>query len=145
MLTGRIMRHNAKHNEELVDEHAVTVEMNTNIVHNIPVYGYHLALHANQPSGEDILALEASEPVVWLVKLPDGFIGEKLHSFCSDIAGNAQCVFTGSALAIDEINATKAELDEILAKHPEVEFAEADSNMYLANDFPQGHNVCHRW
>jgi len=35
--------------EELVDEHAVNVEMNTNIVHNIPVYGYHLALHAHQP------------------------------------------------------------------------------------------------
>jgi len=130
--------------QELEDEEGEALKSNMKIIHGIPVYGYHSALHADSEDDVELLATE-DDPVNWLVAWPDNTTDAEVDDFCKNLAGTAKCTMTGhpdeNGLAMDTVRATKSELDDILEKHPHVSFAEADSTVKLIPEIPEKENA----
>jgi len=99
------------------------------VIHGIPVYGYHGALHADYGAGVSLLAAE-NDPVIWFIGLPENANDANTTSLCEHLPGKASCVMVGKpdkhGLPMVTLQATRAEFAEVLQKHPEAIFAEAD-------------------
>jgi len=128
--------------EQLFDEDGISddtadgddaIKSNMELIHGIRVYGYHSALHADSEDDVELLATEF-DPVIWIFVFTDKATDADMLNFCNDLAAKARCTMTGhpdeKGLPMDVLRATKAELQQILAKHPEVSFVEADSKVY---------------
>lgn len=115
------------------------LESKVKIIHGIPVYGYHSALHADSEDDVELLATDA-EPANWVIAWNKATDAE-LDNFCKGLPGKASCTMKGhpdeAGLPMDTLRATKSELEKVLAVHPEIAFAEADSKVYLIPDASQ--------
>jgi len=114
-------------------------ESRVNMIHGIPVYGYHSALHADYGVNAMLLAGE-NDPVRWWIGMETNATDSVTTQLCDKLPGNASCILIGRpdnhGFPMDLVRATKTELDQILRMHPEVKFSEADFPIGIVPEVP---------